>query len=337
MIFNIHAGHNAAGRVGCGAGGVFDESTEARKVKDVVIRLLQEQGHQCYDCTVDDAPSVSANLTQIVDKCNAHSVDLDVSIHFNASDGSGHGVETLVYSSASASNSAAQNIVNSIAGLGFANRGVKIRNGLYVLKRTNSPAVLIECCFCDSQEDANIYNPDSMGTAIVNGILGANIPVNYTTPPEIQASKADDNGPVNWEDQKSSLVASGQTEAINFTGIKIGVDGIYGPESKKMKVKVLQMAMNKDYCGPNAHVKNCYSEPLVIDGDWGPKSEAALDEHYIQKDEKQYMVTAMEIIALLHGNNPNGVEYPGIYGKGLASAYNTEYLDRNAIKFFALI
>ena len=336
MVFNVHAGHNAAGRIGSGAGGVFDESTEARNVKNVVIRLLQEQGHTCYDCTVDDAPSVSANLVQIVDKCNSHKVDLDISIHFNASDGIGHGTEVLVYSSASASNNSAQSIVNSIAGLGFANRGVKIRNGLYVLRRTNSPALLIECCFCDSQVDAGIYNAESMGTAIVNGILGSNIPVNYSTPAEIKpAVQAQPDQPVDWDAIKKFLVACGQTEAVKFTGHSIGIDGIYGPETKRMKVRVLQTAMNKDY--HEGYVNKSLKEALVVDGIWGDKTEAALANHYIEKGEKQYMVTAMEIIALIHGNNPNGVEYPGKYGDGLASAYNTNRLDREAIKFLTLI
>ncbi len=327
MRFNVHAGHNADGRIGCGAGGVFTESTAARQVKDVVIRLLRENGHEVFDCTVDDAPSVNANLVQIVDKCNAHSVDLDVSIHFNASDSNGHGTEVLVYSTSSASYGVAQNIVNSIAGLGFSNRGVKVRNGLYVLRRTNSPALLIECCFCDSVLDASIYNPESMGTAIVNGILGSNIQPNYSTPPEIQASVSNQpEQPIDWEALRKMLVAMGQTEAMNFTRCKIGVDGVYGPETKKMKTRVLQEAMNRDY-----------GAGLVVDGDWGDKTEAALGNHYIKRGERQFMVTAMEIIALIHGNNPNGVEYPGIYGSGLAAAYNTDYLGRDAIKFCTLI
>ena len=327
MRFNIHAGHNADGRIGCGAGGVFTESTAARQVKDVVIRLLRENGHEVYDCTVDDAPSVNANLTQIVEKCNSHSVDLDVSIHFNASNGQGHGTEVLVYSTSSASYNSAQSIVDSIAGLGFANRGVKVRNGLYVLRRTNSPALLIECCFCDSEVDASIYNPDSMGTAIVNGILGSNIPTNYLTPQDIQVSVINQpEQPIDWDGLRKMLIAMGQTEARNFTGCKIGVDGVYGPETKKMKTRVLQEAMNRDY-----------GAGLVVDGDWGPKTENALGNHYIKRGECQFMVTAMEIIALIHGNNPNGVEYPGVYGSGLANAYNTDYLDRDAIKFCTLI
>ena len=93
MRINIHAGHNADGRFACGAIGFIRESTEARRVKDAVISQLRKLGHTVYDCTVDDAPGERSNLDQIVAKCNAHDVDLDVSIHFNsgARDASGNG------------------------------------------------------------------------------------------------------------------------------------------------------------------------------------------------------------------------------------------------------
>lgn len=332
MKFNVHAGHNRDGFVGCGAGGVFTESTAARQVKDVVIRLLRDAGHEVYDCTVDEAPSVNDNLSQIVAKCNAHSVDLDISIHFNAYDGTAHGTEVLVYSSESASNDAAQNIVNSISALGFTNRGVKVRNGLYVLRRTNSPALLVECCFCDSEIDAGIYNPDTMGAAIVSGIFGTNIQPNYTTPEPIQASiEAQPATPeVDWGKAIAFCIACGQAEARAFLGDdSIEVDGKFGPQTHNAKVRVLQLAMNKDY--HDGYVSS-NQEELVIDGDFGGRSWAALDGHYIKRGETQWMVTAMEIIALCNGTNPDGVEFPGTYGGGMTACYGTEYLDSTAIK-----
>ena len=88
MKFNVHGGHN---KYSTGASKYLNELTEDRKVKDEVIRLLKSQGHTVYDCTDDSGKSQSANLSNIVKKCNAHSVDLDVSIHLNA--GGGTGVE----------------------------------------------------------------------------------------------------------------------------------------------------------------------------------------------------------------------------------------------------
>ena len=84
MIINVHAGHNPDGKVACGAVGVIKESTEARKVKDEVIRLLKAAGHTVYDCTVNDGTSANDVLVKIVKKCNTHKADLDVSIHFQS-------------------------------------------------------------------------------------------------------------------------------------------------------------------------------------------------------------------------------------------------------------
>lgn len=43
MKVNIHAGHNPGGRVNREAIGLIKESTEARKVKNEVIRLLKSR------------------------------------------------------------------------------------------------------------------------------------------------------------------------------------------------------------------------------------------------------------------------------------------------------
>lgn len=83
MKFNVHAGHNPDGKIACGACGLIKESTEARKVKKEVIKLLRAKGHTVYDCTCANGKSQTDVLKQIVTKCNKHKVDLDISIHFN--------------------------------------------------------------------------------------------------------------------------------------------------------------------------------------------------------------------------------------------------------------
>lgn len=176
--YNIHAGHNPDGKTACGAAGLIKESTEARKVKKLVIKYLKAQGHTVYDCTVDNGTSASDVLKKIVAKCNAHKVDLDVSIHFNsgAKDKTGNGkttgVEVLVENKSSKANDEAANICKSIAALGFKNRGVKYRSELYVLRKTTAPALLIECCFVDDKDDTKLYDADKIAKAIVKGITG---------------------------------------------------------------------------------------------------------------------------------------------------------------------
>lgn len=178
MIINVHAGHNPDGKAACGAVGLIKESTEARRVKDEVIRLLRAEGHTVYDCTCENGTSQSDVLKKIVQKCNAHAVDLDISIHFNAGrndrvgDGMAAGTEAWIYSMTSEALNAAGRVLQRISALGYPNRGIKTSTDLYVLKHTKAPAMLVECCFVDDRDDVKMYDAPSMAIAIVEGILG---------------------------------------------------------------------------------------------------------------------------------------------------------------------
>lgn len=110
----------------------------------------------------------------------------------------------------------------------------------------------------------------------------------------------------------NEIVRSGQSHANKFAGAGIATDGVRGAETKKAGIKVLQTAMNKDY-----------NAGLAVDGSWGNASNSALGNHYVTSGETQYMVTAAEILVMLRGYNPNGVEYPGHFGSGLKSVINS--------------
>ncbi len=178
MRINIHAGHNPDGKAACGAVGFLRESSEARRVKDEVISQLRQLGHTVYDCTCESGTCQADVLGRIVTACNAHTVDLDVSIHFNSGigdvtgDGRTTGTEVFVYSSASKAKGYAENVCRAVAGLGFRNRGVKYNKSLYVLKKTKAPAMLIECCFVDDRDDVQLYHCQKMASAIVLGLTG---------------------------------------------------------------------------------------------------------------------------------------------------------------------
>lgn len=118
----------------------------------------------------------------------------------------------------------------------------------------------------------------------------------------------------------NAIIKKGQRHAIEFTGVKIQTDGISGPETNRMKARVLQHALNLDY-----------KAGLVEDGIFGNASRSALGSHYVEKWERQYMVTAAEILSELNGYDPKGVEYPGIYGNGLVNAVR-EKLGGNGLK-----
>lgn len=191
MKFNISAGHNPDGKTACGASskstGMY-ESTEARYMTKKVIEYLKADGHTVYNCTCDNGTSQTDVLTKILAKCNAHPVDLDVSIHFNSGaenekgNGKTTGVEVLYVNDKVIPK--CQVIGNNIASIGFHNRGVKERTGLRFLNKTNSRALLIEVCFVDDLDDAKVYkaNKDKIARAIADGIEGKTYkPSNNTT------------------------------------------------------------------------------------------------------------------------------------------------------------
>ena len=202
--FNVHGGHNKK----CpGAHGYFDEVTEDRKVAAAVIKYLRAAGHTVYDCTDDDGATATSNLHNIVAKCNKHEVTIDISIHFNASGGGGHGTEVWVWKKNRTQKNAtaidaAERVVKKIASEGFTNRGIKENERFHVLKYTNAPAILVECCFCDNSTDNAVYKrmgADRMGYLIACGVLGVN---------EINASEPKDDVP------KSKMIKAKQEAAI---------------------------------------------------------------------------------------------------------------------------
>lgn len=184
MIINVHGGHSLKCR---GASGLLDEVNEDRKVKNKVIELLRANGHTVYDCTDDNGKDQNSNLKAIVNKCNAHKVDLDVSIHLNA--GGGTGTEVYIYNDSSKAKDEAERIAKNISNtLGIRNRGVKTSTKLYVLRKTNSPALLVECCFVDNATDKAHWNVEKCAKAIVEGILNKSVNEHVETPtPKPQA------------------------------------------------------------------------------------------------------------------------------------------------------
>ena len=200
MKINIHAGHNPEGKIACGAIGILNESREARIIKDKVIQLLRAAGHDVLDCTVDNGVSQSDVLRKIVEKCNSRLADLDVSIHLNSGrndyvgDGSIGGTEVFVFNISENNKMAiacGKAIVENIGDLGFRIRDdaipdhIKTDSQLYVLRNTKAQAVLVESCFVDDKDDADLYDADKMAQAIADGIIsiaGSSAPVPAPTP-----------------------------------------------------------------------------------------------------------------------------------------------------------
>lgn len=182
--YNVHGGHSLNCR---GVSGLLDEVIEDRAVKNKLIELLRANGDTVYDCTDDYGTTQSANLTSIVSKCNAHNVDLDISIHLNSArndphgDGKCGGVEVYGYDDRiyGTAYRIAESIANTL-GIGFHGAPVKYNTGLYVLRKTRAKAILIECCFVDDKDDVNRWDSTKCAMAIASA-LGCKVNVSTSS------------------------------------------------------------------------------------------------------------------------------------------------------------
>lgn len=190
MKISVRGGH--CPRV-TGASALIDELTEDRKVKDSVIKYLKQLNHEVLDVTPPDSTSTSSSdLTYGVSKANNWGADLFISIHFNKcydSHNGALGTETCVYSK----NEYGQRIVDSLASLGFKDRGQKIRTGLYELGHTNMTAVIVETCFVEATEDVALYKKlgyDTIGKTIAEAIANKKIATTTTTAEEKDVNRS---------------------------------------------------------------------------------------------------------------------------------------------------
>lgn len=120
--------------------------------------------------------SNASSLETRVRQANAWAADLFLSLHANASiNPSVSGSECLVYSPESTVPIAiSEEILRSLATItGLPNRGIFYRPGLYVLRRTAMPAVLVEMGFITNSRDAELmaYSPNLFATAIYRGVV----------------------------------------------------------------------------------------------------------------------------------------------------------------------
>lgn len=243
--YNVHAGHCPQGKGASGAVGLLQESVEDRKVKNRVISALKNNGHIVYDCTCEEKTTKNGCLKKIVAKCNAHKVDLDVSIHLNSSrndyggDGETGGVEVWCYNSKTSA-IAAQICANISNALGIKNRGVKYKQSLYVLKHTKSPALLVECCFVDDKDDVDRWNADKCGDAIASAIAGKTVQGNATSSSST-TSKPTSSGkePALGMGDRGSDVKELQKLLISkgYSCGSSGADGIFGSGTKSAVIK----------------------------------------------------------------------------------------------------
>ena len=100
--------------------------------------------------------------------------DLLLSLHTNSAESPlVGGSEALVFSTASPAYRIAETVLTTLTeATGFRNRGVKLRPGLYILRRSPMPAVLLEIGFITNPYEATFMyeNPRLIARGIYNGL-----------------------------------------------------------------------------------------------------------------------------------------------------------------------
>lgn len=166
---NISSGHS----INCqGASDIINEVTEARRVVDRIYEMCKAMGIEIYKYH-DTSSSSSQNLANIANWHNKFKDGIDVSIHFNCYQHTSNsmGTEVCYYSQSELADKVSSAISKAS---GLKNRGGKERKGLYVLRHTNKPMILIEVCFLDSSYDVQKYqeNFDNICSAIIEALTG---------------------------------------------------------------------------------------------------------------------------------------------------------------------
>ena len=185
--------------------------------------------------------------------------------------------------------------------LDIRNRGFKTNQGLYVLRNTKAPAILIECCFIDDRDDANRWNAEACADAIVEALTGEVVSEDSnedysdndsTDNNEATGGRTNDLGHVDvyyraktncwWDEVHDRDDWAGANDDQAITGIAIGV--------------------SEGYVRYQVHLLN---------GDWLPE----VDGYDINDDENGYAGNGRTPIDALKAvfYTPDGYEYKCLY------------------------
>ena len=169
--------------LGVGHGGSDPGATKYLVEKDVNLVMakacrdyLEANGIQVLMSRIKDE---NDPLTDEIKECNAFNPDLAVDIHNNA--GGGDGFEAYYHYKGGSSKALALNIEEEVKAIGQNSRGCKTKlnssgkDYFGFIRQTLCPAVIVEGCFVDNQNDAQIANTEekqrAFGYAYARGIL----------------------------------------------------------------------------------------------------------------------------------------------------------------------
>ncbi len=197
--FYIDQGHNPQNPNAGAEGNGYREQDLVFQIGIELAEILRAQG---YDVRLSrptaDTQLGTSNATSLaarVNDANRWGADYFISLHANASTiETASGSEALVYRLNSVAAELGEDILEGLEeATGLNDRGVVARPNLYVLRRTQMPAVLVELGFITNKRDAELMatRPDLFAQGIANGI---NEFLDDTTPADVRPNPAPTDG-----------------------------------------------------------------------------------------------------------------------------------------------
>lgn len=173
----LNPGHSPNGRPDPGACNEeldLRECDIAKSIADRVQNYLELAGVEVVEnLQSNNLDGDDPDQPCICDRANASGADIVISIHCNSFGGPARGTETLIYGAGGEGEKLARCIQSQIVdALGTADRGIKERPGLAVLRETTMPAVLVETAFISDPNDAELLKTkqDEFARAIARGV-----------------------------------------------------------------------------------------------------------------------------------------------------------------------
>jgi len=142
----------------------YQEATVTRNVGSKVVTKLKANGWNVLAIQDGDLPDVT-------NQANAFKPDYFVSIHADSfATPDAHGITTFALSPGGKGQNIAQAIQNDlVAATGLTDRGVKFE-GLWVLRKTDCPAVLVEIGFISNPAEEALMKQDAWDDKVANAI-----------------------------------------------------------------------------------------------------------------------------------------------------------------------
>ena len=175
----IDQGHNPVNPNAGAEGFGYREQDLVYRIGVILSDILQRRGYETrLSRPTSETLLGTSNLTSLqarVNDANAWGADYFISIHTNASSiPSATGVEAFAFSRSSPAFALGEDILAALsASTGLRNRGMQVRSGLYVVRKTAMPSILIELGFISNPNDARLMSqqPELFARGIYNGIL----------------------------------------------------------------------------------------------------------------------------------------------------------------------